>query len=397
MAENQVPERRSIHDRMANLKNSPNPLVETDLNLLDATGTSTASFSIDETGELMVDALAPLALNFERVEPRSSLDITTASAYHLLLLPESVSPDDLEALAVSVWNEAGWQAPGVLRLLENVTLEGAWSLDEQTAESLGVPADNRQAWMLRCPPQRGAKPSEEVQRFDDWARAFPGGMPVGVEQKVLEVMRRFARRLGGSVRVAGSGVIVRANSDASVSLRVLTDQWLTPQETWDILSPHIEGLNFPGVPGVTGGTVPTSVEPGMPYAVMAPVSKSSQVLIGVRPETFVPRTLRWERWAKPPLVVYEIVWAAPEDLGPRRIAGPGMEQRRSLAATPQVPVSGPALRSRRVRLERLRAEAIAETAAAALATAVPNSAVIDEDGFLLALDAHLPEGGQPRP
>ena len=60
-----TPPRRSIYDRIAHLKESPNPLVETDLKVLDGVG-STASFSVAVTGELVVDEAAPLPLSVER-------------------------------------------------------------------------------------------------------------------------------------------------------------------------------------------------------------------------------------------------------------------------------------------------------------------------------------------
>ena len=94
-----------------------------------------------------------------------------AQAYHLLLVPDEVTPDDVEALAVSVWNEAGWLAPGILQLQESVTLEGPWSLDEDTAAALGSPSDNEQVWLLRCPARRGAPPSSAVMAFDEPALA----------------------------------------------------------------------------------------------------------------------------------------------------------------------------------------------------------------------------------
>lgn len=377
-----VPQRRSIQDRLAHLKEAANPLVQTDLNLLADDNTSTATFSVVETGELVVDEIAPLPVSVERVEPRGSLDAPTAAAYHLLLLPPAVTPEDVEALAVSVWSEAGWIAPGVLRLQDSVNLEGPWTLTRQTLAQLGVGEDlaepspredDAQAWILRCPPRRGSAPSEQVQSFDIWARAFPEGMPVGVEQKVLDVIRRIARRLGGAIRVAGSGVIVRDEHDPTVSLRVFTNQWLPPDHMWQILSGHLEGLTFANQLSDVDSGIP-QVEPGMPYALLAPVSAASQVLIGVRQERYAPRALRWENWARGVLFVHEIVWVQPEEL--------------SAEATRP---------TRRGRLERSRAEQMAETAAAAIATATAHAAVIDEDGFLLALDEPLPEEGLPHP
>lgn len=377
-----VPPRRSIQERLAALNATPNPLLQTDLNLLADEPSTTATFSVIATGELVADEVVPLPVTVERVGPRGSIDPLTAAAYHLLVLPPEVAPEDVEALAVSVWPEAGWAAPGVIRLQESVSLEGPWELDGETMRALGMAhsasgflaatsdAPNEaevvaQAWLLRCPPHRGAAPDAQVQSFDTWARAFPDGMPVGVEQKVLDVLRRISRRLDGAVRVAGSGAVVRAEVDPTVNLRVFTNRWVPPGQMKQILSRHIEGVTLANQPGMT-----TEIVEGMPYALLAPVSSSSQVLIGVREERFVPRSLRWEWWAKPPLVVHEVIWVEPEDI----------------ASDPP---------TRRSRLERTRAERIAEIAAASIATASEHCAVVDEDGFLVAV-AELPEDEHSR-
>lgn len=352
MADLRGPQRRSVRERMASLRAEPNPLVETDMELLDGFAASTSTFSIAETGELVEDEIAPLPMTVERDAPARELDELTASAYHLLGLPEEATGDDLEALAISVWNEAGWAGPGVLRLQDNVTLEGPWKLTEDCQESLGFSMPN--VWMLRCSPHRGAPPSPAVMEFDEWARAFPEGMPVGVELKVLDVMRRIARRLHGVIRIAGSGALIVPEVADALSLRVYSNQWIPPATLRANLDSHLANVTAPG---------PDPAAPGAPYALLAPVSDMSQVLIGVREERFPPRALRWERWAQGNLIVFEVVWVQPAE-----IAGNG---------TP----------SRRARLERTRASSIAETAAAIIATSVPHAAVVDDDGFLLALDA----------
>lgn len=352
MTESEVPKRRSVRERIAGLKVQPNPLVETDLSMLEGLDASTSTFSVAETGELVVGEIAPLPLTVERAQPLGELDPLTASAYHLLTVPQEVTGDDLEALAISVWNEAGWASPGVLRLLENVTLEGPWTVGKSTGQNLGLTLDN--IWLLRCAPHRGAPPSAAVLEFDEWARAFPEGMPVGVELKVLEVLRRIARRLEGALRVAGSGALITPQESGTLSLRVYSDQWVPPAQLRANLDAHIAGVTSAG---------PDPLDPGAPYALLAPVSILSQVLVGVREERFPPRALRWERWAQANLIVYEVVWVQPPEM-----------------------VSGDGPPSRRARLEMSRATTIAETVAAMIALSVHNAAVVDEGGFLLSLD-----------
>lgn len=349
------PIRKSIRERISEKQNNANPLLDSSVDALTTADDTTASFRIDVTGALIPDEFAPVPMEVQRSEPRGEMDLTTASAYHLLMLPDGVSPNDLEALTVSVWNEAGWLSPGVLRLREGVTLEGPWSLPPDVSQQLGAAKDLPQVWRLVCPPRRGSAPLPEIQEVDVWARAFPEGMPVGTEFRVLQVLSRVSRRLRGGLRIAGSGYLIKPDPEAAVNLRVFSDRWLPPDQMFSLLEPHIPGLHFPQAPPENEGG---------PYALLAPVAMRSQVLVGVRQETFVPRALRWELWARgPQTYVYELVWAPPEDLV-------------SLEQNP----------TRMGLLERRRALQAVETAAAALTTVLGQSAIIDEDGFLLALD-----------
>lgn len=365
-----APSRKSIHDRIAQRSAQTNPLTESSVDTLADVGSDTGTFRIDSTGELVLDDIAPLPLAAEVATPLGSLDKGTAQAYHLLLLPEHVDASDLEALAISVWNQAGWLSPGNLRMQEGSTLEGPWSLSSEVAAALELAPQTplNQVWVLRCPARRGAAPSPEVTKFSEWAKAFPGGMPVGVEERVLSVLRRIARRLGGSLRIAGSGYTMTPDPDSSVNLRVYASSWLSPAETMELLEPYVPGIYSPG---------PLPDASDSPYAFMAPAGSRSQILVGVRAETLAPRALRWEIWAKEKLFLYEIVWALPEDL----------------YRLDEFP-------TRAGRLERSRASDLVDTVAAVLAErlndpAAGGAAIIDEDDFLVALDAPL-RGAEPQ-
>lgn len=363
--------RRSIRERIAEQKTGVNPLVEATLSTIADIDDTTTTFRVDATGELVVDQPAPLPVAVEQTEPMGELDQVTAGAYHLLVLPSESHPDDLEALAVSVWNEAGWLSPGVLRLQEGATLEGPWAMSAQTAQDLGITSGaDAHTWLVRCPARRAQPPSPELAAFNVLARAFPHGMPVGLEDRVLEFLRRVARRLDGVIRIAGSGAILSPEQESAVNLRVFASSWLPPAETEALLLPYIPELHAPS---------PLPTAEGAPYAFLAPVGARSQVLIGVREETVIPRALRWEIWAKARLWVYEIVWAAPEDLQ-------DLEQHPTRAG----------------RLERVRASRMIEAGAAVLAEALDDpllggAAVIDEDDFLVGLDVPLPEEEEQRP
>lgn len=362
MTDEAAPRRKSIAERMAEKRSVTAPLVESSVDSLATTSDTTTTFRVDVTGALVADEFAPVPLQVERTEPHGELDVATGQAYHLVVLPEDVSEDDLEALMVSVWNEAGWLAPGVLRLKESATLEGPWSVSEGAGE-LGIPEDLPQVWRLVYPPRRGAPPLPEIMEMDAWSRAFPDGMPVGTELEVLQTLHRAVRRLEGALRIAGSGYLMRPDPEVAVNLRVFSDQWLSPAELLELLEPHIPGL----LPAQQADG-----KPGSPYALLAPAARRSQVLVGVREETFLPKALRWEHWAKGTRVyLYDLVWLPPDDF-------------MDLETRP----------SRMGFLERRMVAATLETAAAALSSVLLQSAVIDEDGFLLALDEPLAEEEQ---
>lgn len=365
-----APARRSILDRLASKAEDNNPLtassIDVHANPLEETGT----FTIGMTGELILDQIAPLPLSNEIAVNLGDLSLEEALEHHLLLVPDRVLPAEIEALAVSVWNEAGWLSPGNLRLRQGSTLEGPWSISSETAAALGLTeeAPKAQVYLVRAPALRGAVPTESVKEFSELARAFPGGMPVGVEERVLDFLQRVCRRLGGALRIAGSGYLLHPEFGSSINLRVYASSWLSPQEMVDLLGPYFPGLWNPGPPpAVEGG----------PFALMAPIASRSQVLIGVRMEQMAPRALRWEMWAKERMFVYEIVWVRPEDL----------------MKLDQAP-------TRSGRLERNRAATSIETAAALLADQLSSpirggAAIIDEDQFLVGLDVPPQEEEQP--
>lgn len=344
----QAPVRRSIRDRMASGPREPNPLVDSSIDLLD----DSVTYRIDVTGVLVEDEQAPLPITVEHVEEMGVLDPRTASAHHVLCLPSGTNPDELEALAVSVWNQAGWLSPGVLQLLESATLDGPWRLEGKDCA----------AWVLRCPPRRAAAPAPEIVAIDELAAAFPEGMPVGAELHAIQFLRKVARRLDGELTIAGSGHVFAPSPESAVNLKLFSDEWLSPQQLRELLEER--GLEM-------APASPLPQEEGVPYAYMLATEGESQVLLGVRPETFTPRALRWELWARTHVFIYELVWVVPEGL---------ME----LEKKP----------TRSGRLERSFATRTIEVAAATIASQLLQAAIIDEDGFLLALDEPLPEEEQ---
>lgn len=367
-----APTRKSVFDRIAMKSLDTNPLIASSVDMLSTTGEATGSFSIDMTGALALDPLAPLPLAADVNVHLGTLSFDEAERHHLLLVADQVDPAEIEALAVSVWNEAGWLNPGNLQLRQGSTLEGPWSITSATAHRLALPEQlqSAQIYLLRTPAMRGAKPSEQVKGYSELARAFPEGMPIGPEERILDFLQRVCRRLGGALRIAGSGHLLQPTMGSSINLRVYASSWLPLGEMEELLAPHLPGIWNPG---------PEPATSGEPFALMAPAGSRSQIIIGVRSENTAPRVLRWEMWAKEKMFVYEIVWVRPEDLF-------------DLDRTP----------TRTGRLERNRVARSIETVAAILTEELSSplrggAAIIDEDQFLVGLDVPPQEEEAPRP
>ncbi len=348
--------RKSISERQANIaERTPVAGAGDFMPLADLDGV-TSTFRIDIAGGLVQDTAASLVASVDVNEPLGSLDQLIAGRFHLLALPSDATGEELEALVVSVWNEAGWTGPGILHLTEGSTLEGPWTMTDRVRDALGFSSEAVNVWQLRCPARRGRPPAPEILRIDEWAQAFPEGMPVGTEYAALQVLHRVARRLQGELRLAGLGKILAPDPDSAVNLRLYTDQFIAPAEAFAALS-----RQFPQVE-VPPGTDVDARDPA-PYGLLVQQSDESRVIVGTRSVDRVPRVLRWETWASGPVYLTEINWT-----GSRTMT-----------------LSDGRL-SRRGQLERRMVRGTIEVIAATLVDLVGKAAVIDEDDFLVVLD-----------
>lgn len=341
--------RRSIAERLAAKQSAAETAADVEVLSLPEPGSATASFRIAETGELVLDTAASVPTAHVVLD---DLDAAVGMGNHLLCVGEDVTGDEIEALAISVWNEAGWTGPAVLHLTEGTTLEGPWPMDDSVRSQLGLNDEDRFAWILRASPLRGARPTPELMAIDEWARAFPEGMPVGSEYKTLLVLRRMARRLAGAVRVAGTGTIIRPEVASAVNLRVYSPTYISQQQMQETLK----------------GTLLPSAGPereGAPHAQVLG-SGAAQVIVGTRVAEKVPRALRWESWITGRVYLYELTWsAAGTQLGPQgRMTRAGMRARET-------------------------ARGVIASAAKALSGQMVQAAIIDEDDFIVAPDELL--------
>ncbi len=357
--------RRSVRGLLAGQDDPTSALTEaTLLPFLDEPGT-TSTFRVGATGELVLDTSASIPMAVDRDATLGVLPLELATAYHLLALPTDAGADEVEALAVSIWDEAGWQLPGVLYLTQKVTLEGPWEITAETRDSLGLGEEFAAVFLLRAPAVRGEPPDPELLRIDEWAQAFPDGMPLGAEFETLLALRRIGRRLGGQLRLAGSGQIITADPLSAVDLHVFGDELLTVDTVGAALHEQL-----PGAVKLAG----PEPEPGAPYALIVRATEKSTFLVGVSPTAVRPRVLRWESWVDAPLFTYELRWIEADSF-----------------------VLAGGILSRTGRAERNRVSLKMVQAAATIAGLLPHSAVIDQDDFLLDLDVPPPTPEEQRP
>lgn len=358
--------RRSIWERMNDLADPTSMLFEVEVVPHVETSLTSTTFRVDTSGELVEDSAAALAASFDPNEPLGELDLQGAEIYHLLALPTDALGAEVEALAISLWGDAGWSHPGSLHLTRGATLEGPWTLSNATRDALGLSPSAVTVWRLRCPAIRGAKPTPEMQRIDEWAQAFPEGMPVGVEYTVLLALRRMARRLGGELRLAGSGKVMAPDPESAVNLQIYTNQYIPPNKLQGALCRHFKDVALM----VVGGS---DAEPGGPYALSLPRGSRSRVIVGVRAVDHVPRVLRWEPWAQGLVYLIEIQWAN---------------------ATQMQFINGQLTRSGR--LERTQVLTTIGMIGTLVAEMVEEGSIIDEDDFVLGFDELPPTEEAPR-
>lgn len=379
----------------------PSDLTSTSLRALSSLADFSTSFVVGEEGVQRADALSPIAASLSTSEPESVIGLDDAHSHHLLLLSDEVDQAEIEALALSIWDDARWEGAGRLRLTSGVLLEGPWRLDLAARKELRTPAVLTKVWVLRCPHTQRSPVPQWAIGVDEWAKVFPEGMPTGLEYRVLEAVKRMARRLGGALRIADSGELIAPDPDSAVSLSVFSPRWLNAGELVALLSeefPQIRDSRELAVrqakatpaedaaleraleaAGLTRAEIEMkilraqkSVSPEVGgenhllegYTLLTPIANRSDLAIEVCLVPTPPQVLRWESWTTGFVVEYSLRWLQ--------------------AASLQAPTRP----SRTARLERIRSSHDIERAASLIARAVSGS-VIDEDGFLVALDDAL--------
>jgi len=283
---------------------------------------------------------------------------------HVLALPGEVGPEVLEILARSRFPRAAWQAAdpasrkfgplstraqptpvAVLRLSRLSTVVGPYTVDRGTTAHTGLPTGT--AYLIDAPVERGGRPWPVGGDRNGLRRAFPEGLPVRDEGRVLDWAIAVARRLGGTVRTAGvdgrPGVLLTPDPAAAVDLTVWSDLWLDPDAVLAVMRRALPRayLNLPtgawaGPPPGTGERVVPGAEaltseqrtalhaaadafdraalenpaPLQAFGALADLDLDGMIALEVSGETTLPPVVASLLWAARGAVAYRVRWEA---------------------------------------------------------------------------------------
>jgi hypothetical protein len=286
------------------------------------------------------------------------------ASHHLLALPGDVVHEEVQILAstrfprsVGATAEGSSRrdarrtsAPRTIQLSRLSSLVGPYGLDQAAARELGLPGAMGVVYALRAPVERGEPPWPESGDRNGFGRAFPAGLPVRDEARVLDWALAAARRLGGALRTAPGpggrpGTVLIPEPAAAVDLTVWSDVWLEPEQALAVMRQAVPraSLNMPGAvwqgppPGVGeravfGAEVLTAEqraaihaaadgfdraaladpEPMRAYGALADLEADGLLALEVSGEPEPPSVIARLPWAGAGAVTYLVRWEPPD-------------------------------------------------------------------------------------
>ncbi|CAM3779803.1 hypothetical protein OCAE111667_25785 [Occultella aeris] len=271
------------------------------------------------------------------------LDAGVARSKHLLLLGADVTDDEVEALVLSRFPEAGRVNANVLALTPQAAVEGPWAVPDPAA--LGAGPEITQAYAITVPAQRGDPVPEGLRGLGGILDAFADGPPEGHELAIVEFAHAAARRLGGALRVAGTCALI--TPEPGVDLAVHSEVWLHPDALVHVLTPALPGVALhlapasdadPGArPAAAPASRPTPVagtedldegerawihaeadafdahalaaEPATEaYGAVYALPDGATIAVEVEAEVSVPLVLEGLDWARSGVIRYDLRW-----------------------------------------------------------------------------------------
>ncbi len=218
-----------------------------------------------------------MAAIFRRRPAEERLDATTLEqirGHHLLLLSSLDAPPDVVAALVRARvDDAELDLTGTAQIGRHSSISGPVQLAEADAELIGAPAGLRTAYLLEAPAERDAGGFEAfVDPVETalWMRAFPTGPPFREEGALVGLGIDLARRLGGALRVAGTGLVLRPDPTRNIELTVWSPYWVTPKDLVALVEPVLPGARQDAVrpheEPPAEAELPWAVDPLDPFA-----------------------------------------------------------------------------------------------------------------------------------
>lgn len=237
-------------------------------------------------------------------QPRT---VTEWAAGHVLALPADSSLTLLGVLA-----EMRFTAPKIvddaLRVSRHSRIIGPVR-DDAIRQELMLPPETPDLFYIECPRERGEPPFLGLPERTGLARACPDGLPIRDEGRVLNWAVAVARRLGGALRVAPSGVILRPSIESSVDLTVLSPVWLDPQAAAKVISaalPHVQFHQASAEQSIESDS-PVSLEVTEAYGLGADLDADGRVDVLISLADDIPLALR-PAWENQTPISYEVRW-----------------------------------------------------------------------------------------
>lgn len=183
-------------------------------------------------------------------------------AGHLLVVPDGVTPADVQALVLSRFpstDPADGVAPLAMEVLPGCVVEGPDPVPDPAPA--GMPAWAAASYLLEAPEHRRDPVPAELQGRGGVLDAFAEGEPGGTERELLELGMAMARRLGGALLTSTA---VLLTPPPQPDLLLYSEIWLHPDALVHVLAPHLPGVAMAGDdPGTTAaGELPAGAVTG---------------------------------------------------------------------------------------------------------------------------------------
>ncbi|MDR1800021.1 MAG: hypothetical protein LBR19_09140 [Bifidobacteriaceae bacterium] len=268
--------------------------------------------------------------------------------HHVLVLADDVEADEIALLAATRWRGVG-VGQSEIRLSRHSSLFGPYHISPAVTGRLGLPRGLTAGWVVSTLRERGEPPFRGTLDPTGIARAFQTGLPIREEARVAQFLVAAARRLGGVVRFAESGVMVAPVPDAALDLSVYSPLWMEPEAALATVQQLVPEFDYSislapySLPG-GGGAIPDEVwansgldalspdqrlalhdaanardrqalstEPELDrYALEVSYGEAGLVLVEISGVEQVPGALRDVDWAKSGAIKYEAKWLPQE-------------------------------------------------------------------------------------